>query len=64
MLHDGSLGTTPDGGLTLLGGGQLTLSGANTYTGPTTVSAGTLSLAQADLYDASNVFIKSGGSST
>ena len=31
-------------GLTKLGGGMLTLSGANTYSGPTTISAGTLSI--------------------
>ena len=35
---------TPDGGLTKLGSGLLTLTGADTYTGPTTVSAGTLQL--------------------
>jgi filamentous hemagglutinin family protein len=32
------------GGVTLLGGGMLTLTGANTYTGTTTVSAGTLQI--------------------
>jgi autotransporter-associated beta strand protein len=48
------------GALTKQGAGTLTLSGANTYTGNTTVSAGTLSLSNAYLADASTVSIASG----
>jgi len=42
LQHGGTNAT--DGGLTKLGAGTLTLSGTNTYTGPTTVSNGTLAL--------------------
>ncbi|MFO0788450.1 MAG: family 43 glycosylhydrolase [Pirellulales bacterium] len=42
LLHDSALGTTLDGGLYKLGVGTLTLTGNNTFTGPTTVSLGKL----------------------
>ena len=45
LIHDTVLAATPDGGLGKFGLGTLTLSGVNTYTGDTTVSAGTLELA-------------------
>jgi autotransporter-associated beta strand protein len=45
LIHDSTLGATPDGGLVKLGAGTLTLSGANTYTGGTLVSNGTLLIA-------------------
>ena len=52
LLHDPALSGV-DGGLLKTGGGLLTLSGANTYTGPTAVECGTLrvsgSLASGDL---------------
>jgi len=46
LLHDAGLGSTPDGGLTKNGAGTLTNSVANTYSGPTTINQGTLSLSQ------------------
>jgi fibronectin-binding autotransporter adhesin len=44
LVHDVLLGSTVDGGLTVNSHGTLTLTGASTYTGPTTVSAGTLQI--------------------
>ena len=43
LLHDPAL-SGKDGGLLKTGGGLLTLSGANTYTGPTAVAGGTLQI--------------------
>ena len=53
VISDGGL----NGGLTLNGsGGNLTLSGANTYTGMTTVSAGTLTAGVATVANTSGAF--------
>jgi len=51
---------TGGGDLTKEGLGKLILSGANTYTGDTTVSAGTLEVTSAFFDDASTVYIASG----
>lgn len=44
LVHDTALGGTADGGLTKIGTGALTLSGASTYTGGTFIKNGTLIL--------------------
>ena len=44
LVHDPNLGATPDGGLTKAGGGTLSLTTAQSYTGPTIVTGGTLQL--------------------
>ena len=48
------------GGLTKQGAGTLTLTGANTYAGPTTVTAGTLSMSNACFADTAAVTIATG----
>ncbi|NGX32907.1 MAG: hypothetical protein K1060chlam4_00963, partial [Candidatus Anoxychlamydiales bacterium] len=53
--------TTTAGGITKAGTSKLTLSGANTYTGPTTITAGTLTLEPTGSIDASPVTITSPG---
>jgi autotransporter-associated beta strand protein len=60
LLHDSSLGSTHDGGVTKLGSGTLTLTGANTYNGITVVSNGTLELTQPALVASSSAVIASG----
>ena len=44
LIHDAALGGTLDGGLIKQGAGTVILAGANTFTGGTTVTAGTLLL--------------------
>jgi autotransporter-associated beta strand protein len=60
LQHDSALGATPDGGLTKLGGGTLTLTAAGTYTGPTVVSNGTLAV-NGSLADTSGTTVETNG---
>lgn len=56
LLHSGGVGVA-DGGLTKqTGAGTLTLSGANTYTGPTAVNVGTLQAGVASVAGTSGAF--------
>ena len=57
ILQNGSVGTL---GLTKAGAGKLTLTGANTHTGTTTVSAGTLVLGTATTLTSTNAVTLSG----
>lgn len=49
-----------NGGLIKTGAGTLALNGANTYTGDTTVLAGTLRMGSASLADVANVYLSTG----
>jgi autotransporter-associated beta strand protein len=51
-----------NGGVTKTGAGTLVLSGANSNTGPTTVSAGVLNLRHSDALGSSNVTVANGAS--
>ena len=44
LVHDATLGATPDGGLTKSSTGKLTLTNTNTYTGGTAIKNGSLAL--------------------
>jgi len=64
LIHDPALGSTPDGGLTKLGAGTLTLGSfagfvQQTYAGPTIINAGTLKLASS-ITNSAGVYVNSG----
>lgn len=59
LAHDADL-TAADGGLVKRGAGVLSLTGANAYTGPTVVEAGTLKVA-ADTLPSDSVVVAKGG---
>jgi autotransporter-associated beta strand protein len=64
LLHDTTSGASAiDGGLTVTGSGNLTLSGSNTYTGPTIVDSGSLTLQSGGALASSLVTVGSGTSS-
>jgi autotransporter-associated beta strand protein len=56
----GSSSTTAATNITKVGTGTLTLTGANTYTGDTSVEAGTLSIANPYLADTADVLVSNG----
>ena len=60
LTHDPALGATTDGGLTKFGTGTLTLSGSNSYSGPTLVNAGTLALSMVGLPASSDIILAPG----
>jgi autotransporter-associated beta strand protein len=60
LSHLTSLGGTADGGLTKTGSGSLYLDATSSYTGPTTVNAGTLVLNAYQTETSSNYVVNSG----
>lgn len=61
LQHDATLGSNPDGGLTKLDTGTLTLIATNTYNGDTVISNGVLALSGSGSISASdNIFVNAG----
>lgn len=64
LVHAATVGLSPDGGLTKNGAGTLSLTALNSYTGPTTINAGTLALnntANKALSSTASITVNSGG---
>jgi fibronectin-binding autotransporter adhesin len=61
LQHDSTLGSDPDGGLTKLNTGTLTLTAASTYNGDTTVAAGTFALSGVGSIANSATIVVAGG---
>ena len=60
VITDGGVGSGKTLGITKIGAGKVTLTGYNTYVGNTTVSAGTLAIAQSSLAVGSTVTVAAG----
>ena len=61
LQHDATLAGNPDGGLTKLGGGTLTLTATNSYTGDTIITAGTLALTgNGSITNSANISVAAG----
>ena len=61
LTHDPALGATPDGGLTKIGAGMITLTVPSNYTGGTKINAGTLQIGVTNALPATGTVAFAGG---